>query len=39
MAGEVEPDVSAEDAHDFMRLLDALYDSAKKQKKIYIAGE
>ena len=39
IAGEVEPDVSSEDAHNFMKILDALYDSAKKQKKIYIAGE
>ena len=36
IAGEVEPDVSAADAYQFMKILDALYDSAKEQKKIYI---
>ena len=36
VAGEVEPDVSAEDAYKFMQILDALYDSAKEGEKIYI---
>jgi len=36
IAGEVEPDVSAEDAYRFMQILDALYDSAKEGEKIYI---
>jgi predicted dehydrogenase len=36
VAGEVEPDVSAADAYSFIRLLDALYDSAREQKKIDI---
>jgi predicted dehydrogenase len=36
IAGEVEPDVSAEDAYKFMKILDALYDSAKEQKKVFI---
>ena len=36
IAGEVEPDVSAADAYKFMKILDALYDSAKEQKKIFI---
>ena len=36
IAGEVEPDVSAADAYTFMKILDALYDSAKEQRKITI---
>ena len=36
IAGEVEPDVSAADAYTFMTILDALYDSAKEQRKIII---
>ena len=36
IAGEVEPDVSAADAYQFMKILDALYDSAKEQRKISI---
>jgi len=36
IAGEVEPDVSAADAYTFMKILDALYDSAKEEKKIII---
>ena len=36
LVGEVEPDVSAADAYTFMKILDALYDSAKEQKKIPI---
>ena len=36
IAGEVEPDVSATDAYTFMKILDALYDSAKEQQKISI---
>ena len=36
IAGEVEPDVSATDAHTFMKILDALYDSAKAEEKIHI---
>lgn len=36
IAGEVEPDVSAADSYQFMKILDALYDSAKEQKKILI---
>ena len=34
--GEVAPDVSAADAYTFMRILDALYDSAKVQQKVLI---
>jgi hypothetical protein len=36
VAGEVEPEVSAADAYSFMRLLDALYDSARHQEKVLI---
>ena len=36
IAGEVEPDVSATDAYTFMKILDALYDSAKAEEKIHI---
>jgi predicted dehydrogenase len=36
IAGEVEPDVSATDAYTFMKILDALYDSAKVEEKIHI---
>jgi len=36
IAGEVEPDVSSTDAYQFMKILDALYDSAKEQKKVFI---
>ena len=36
VAGEVAPDVSAADAYTFMRILDALYDSAKVQQKVLI---
>jgi len=34
IAGEVEPDVNAADAYQFMRILDALYDSAKAGKMV-----
>ena len=37
VAGEVAPDVNAADAHDFMKILDALYDSAVAAEKIAIA--
>lgn len=37
IAGEVKPDVSAEDAYAFMKILDALYDSAEGQRKVLIA--
>jgi predicted dehydrogenase len=36
IAGEVAPDVSAADAYRFMKILDALYDSAKVGEKISI---
>jgi len=36
IAGEVEPDVSAADAYQFMKILDALYDSAWEQKKVLV---
>ena len=36
IAGEVEPDVSATEAYVFMKILDALYDSAIKQEKVII---
>lgn len=34
IAGEVEPDVNAANAYQFMRILDALYDSAKAGEKV-----
>lgn len=36
IAGEVEPDVSSADAYTFMKILDALYDSAKDGQRISI---
>lgn len=36
IAGEVEPDVSAENAYTYMQILDAFYDSAKNGEKVYI---
>ena len=36
IAGEVEPEVDAKEAHTFMRILDALYDSAQSNEKIAI---
>ena len=36
IAGEVMPEVNAEEAYTFMRILDALYDSAKSNEKIVI---
>ena len=39
IAGEVVPDVSADDAYTFMKILDALYDSAKSGEKVYIAHQ
>ena len=36
IAGEVEPDVSSEDAYTFMQILDAFYDSAALGEKVYI---
>lgn len=36
IAGEVEPDVSAENAYTYMKILDAFYDSAKSGEKVYI---
>ena len=36
IAGKVEPDVSATEAYVFMKILDALYDSAIKQEKVII---
>ena len=36
IAGEVEPDVSAAEAYDFMTILDALLESALKQEKVSI---
>ncbi|MCX5660652.1 MAG: Gfo/Idh/MocA family oxidoreductase [Planctomycetota bacterium] len=34
VAGIVEPDVGSKDAHQFMRILDALYESAKTGEKV-----
>jgi len=34
--GEVEPDVDAHDAYTFMKLLDAMYESARTGEKVYI---
>ncbi len=39
IAGEVAPDVAADDAYTFMSILDALYDSAKSGEKVYIAHQ
>ena len=36
VAGEVAPEVSAGDAYTFMKILDALYDSARSEEKIII---
>jgi len=36
IAGEVEPEVSAAEAYDFMTILDALLESALKQEKVTI---
>ena len=36
VAGETEPEVSAPEAHLFMKILDALYDSARTEQKIEI---
>ena len=36
VAGETEPEVSAPEAHLFMKILDALYDSAEAGRKIEI---
>ncbi|MBT5874730.1 MAG: Gfo/Idh/MocA family oxidoreductase [Candidatus Latescibacteria bacterium] len=36
VAGEVEPDVNATDAYQFMRLLDTIYDSAASSEKVYV---
>ena len=36
IAGEVAPDVSSENAYTFMQILDALYDSAESEEKVYI---
>ena len=36
VAGEVEPDVNAADSYIFMKILDALYDSARDGQKIVI---
>ncbi|MCY3761317.1 MAG: Gfo/Idh/MocA family oxidoreductase [Gemmatimonadetes bacterium] len=36
VAGEVEPDVGAADAYVFMKILDALYDSAEAQQRVDI---
>ena len=36
VAGEVEPEMNAADAYTFMKILDALYDSAKDNQKILI---
>lgn len=36
VAGEVDPDVNARDAYQFMRLLDAIYDSAVASEKVYV---
>lgn len=36
IAGEVEPEVGAAEAYAFMHVLDALYDSALTQEKVWI---
>ena len=36
IAGRVAPDVNADDAHRFMQLLDAMYESARTGEKVYI---
>ena len=36
VAGEVEPEMNTADAYTFMKILDALYDSAKDNQKILI---
>ena len=36
VAGEVKPEMNAADAYAFMKILDALYDSAKDNQKILI---
>ncbi|MCH8290879.1 hypothetical protein IH992_07260 [Candidatus Poribacteria bacterium] len=36
IAGEVERDVSSANAYTFMKILDALYDSAKDGQRISI---
>ena len=36
VAGETEPEVAAPEAHLFMKILDALYDSAETGRKIEI---
>ena len=36
VAGEVAPEVSAGEAYTFMKILDALYDSARSEEKIII---
>ncbi len=37
VAGEVEPEVDARDAYQFMRLMDAVYDSAVSSEKVTIS--
>ncbi len=37
LTGEAEPEVSAAEAHTFMKILDALYDSALSEEKVAIA--
>lgn len=37
IAGQVGPDVNAADAYQFMRILDALYDSAKSGEKVILS--
>ncbi len=36
VAGRVKPDVDADDAYQYMKLLDAMYDSARNEEKVYI---
>jgi predicted dehydrogenase len=36
IAGQVEPEVSAAEAYTFMKMLDALYDSAQTEEKVTI---
>ena len=36
VAGEVSPDVDSRDAYQFMRILDALYDSALTEEKVVL---
>jgi len=36
VAGEVKPEVDARDAYRFMKILDALYDSASRGEKVFI---